>query len=40
MELFEEGFEVSVSTVGRTLIEAINKGLIQAYDHLMTESRT
>ena len=39
-ELMEEGFDVSVSTVGRILTDAINKGLIQAYDHLISGSRT
>ena len=39
-ELMEEGIDVSVSTVGLILIDAINKGLIQAYDHLISGSRT
>ena len=38
--LLEEGFDVSVSTVGRIITEAINKGLLQAYDHLISGSRT
>ena len=38
--VLEEGFDVSVSTVGRIITDAINKGLIQAYDHLISGSRT
>ena len=39
MELVEEGFDVSVSTGGRTRTEAINNGLIQAYDDLIYGNR-
>ncbi len=37
--LQEEGFDTSISTVGRILTDLIAKGIVQAYDHFISGSR-
>ena len=34
--LLDEGFDVSVSTVGRIISDFIKRGIVQAYDHLIS----